>query len=157
MQIDISCEEPRWLKNGTPPHPAITMALKEAASSTGFDKGEYEVSVVLTNDQRIRQLNAKYRKKDKPTNVLSFPQDHEILLGDIILSYETIQREAEEQQKSFLHHLQHLCVHGFLHLLGHDHEEDEEAEEMEACEIKICKALNIGNPYQYDDKNSKTI
>lgn len=110
----------------------------------------YEISIVLTDDAAIRILNRDYRGKDKATNVLSFPQDEELLLGDVIIARETMQREAREQGKPLPHHFQHMLVHGFLHLLGYDHESDGEAAEMEALEVRILRALGIKNPYESD-------
>ncbi|MAF67959.1 MAG: rRNA maturation RNase YbeY [Micavibrio sp.] len=122
------------------------------------DISESEVSVVLSDSKTVQDLNATYRQKDKPTNVLSFPYDaldmlpeqaDEISeLGDIILAYEVLVAEAEAEGKSIESHFKHLCLHGLLHLLGYDHEEDDEAEEMEALEIKILAKMNIKNPYQ---------
>ena len=106
-----------------------------------------EISVVLTDDAHIQVLNRDYRGKNKATNVLSFPQDDPQMLGDIIIAYETIIREAKEQNKIFEHHLMHMLVHGCLHLLGYDHETDSEAEEMEALEIEILSGLSVKNPY----------
>ena len=111
-------------------------------------ESDTEVSVVLTDDAHIQVLNRDYRGKDKATNVLSFPQDEPQLLGDIIIAYETIVREAEEQNKHFEDHFTHMLVHGCLHLLGYDHETDEEAEEMEALEIRILGDLGVKNPYK---------
>ena len=108
---------------------------------------EAEASVVLGNDDFVQGLNRDYRSKDKPTNVLSFPQDLP-MLGDIVFAYETVQREATEQEKSFDDHLLHLTVHGTLHLLGYDHIDDGEAEEMEALEINILEAMGVKNPYE---------
>lgn len=112
-------------------------------------KDSTELSCVLANNEFIQELNKNYRGQDKPTNVLSFPQDDEgfMNLGDIVLALETIQQEAKEQEKEFNDHLTHLTVHGTLHLLGYDHEEDDQAEEMEALEVKILNALDIENPY----------
>jgi len=107
-----------------------------------------EISIVLTDDTHIQALNRDYRGKDKSTNVLSFPQDEPALLGDVICAHETIAREAEEQGKSFHDHFTHMLIHGALHLLGYDHETDEEAEEMESLEIEILSKLNIKNPYE---------
>lgn len=121
----------------------------------------YDLSVVLTDDKEVQMLNKQFRNKDKPTNVLSFPMcdllpdDLSALsnesplasLGDIILAHETILREAEEQNKSMESHLKHLLVHGCLHILGHDHIEDDEAEVMETLEIKILERLGVENPY----------
>lgn len=115
-----------------------------------------ELSVVLCDDDFIRTLNREYRGKDKPTNVLSFPQiefregegfGDPVPFGDLILAYETIIREAEEQKKSFSSHFTHLIIHGTLHLLGYDHETEGEAEEMESLEIAILEQMGIENPY----------
>ncbi len=114
---------------------------------------EIEISIVLTNDQDIHALNREYRNKDKATNVLSFPQEddlslvknekHCVLLGDIVLSLETIQKEADEQKISFKDQVAHLFVHGFLHLLGYTHDLEEAAEQMEALEFTI-----LGKPIE---------
>lgn len=118
---------------------------------------EIQLSLVVTNDDNIQKLNKEYRGKDKPTNVLSFsllddetylpPPDVLFFLGDVIMSHDTVVREAREQNKELFHHYTHMCVHGCLHLLGFDHEEDAEAETMETLEIDILKALQIPNPY----------
>lgn len=108
---------------------------------------EAECSVVLAGDDFVRELNRDYRGKDKPTNVLSFPQDLP-MMGDIIFAHETVLREAGEQGKSFDDHLSHLTVHGALHLLGFDHIDDDEAVEMEALEIVILKGMGVKNPYE---------
>jgi probable rRNA maturation factor len=122
---------------------------------------QVEVSVVLTNDEDIKCLNRDYRGNDKPTNVLSFPQEADIasmknfdacaLLGDIVLSIETIQKEALQQQKPMHHHLAHLIVHGTLHLIGYDHESDKDATVMESLEISILQQLSVSNPYEVDN------
>jgi probable rRNA maturation factor len=112
-----------------------------------------ELGVTFTDDAAIRGLNAQWRDKDKPTNVLSFPafpnQAKTIppMLGDIVLARETIEREAALDGKPFDHHLTHLVAHGLLHLLGFDHETEEEAEEMEAAERRILASLAIPDPY----------
>ena len=125
--------------------------------------GDVELSCVLVNDQIIQVLNKTYREKDKPTNVLSFESgqlDQEfllqtplLLLGDLVLAYETIQKEASDGSKSFENHLSHLFVHGMLHLLGYDHEVPEDAEIMEGLEVEILKFFNIDNPYNELDGN----
>ncbi|MEM8796245.1 MAG: rRNA maturation RNase YbeY [Pseudomonadota bacterium] len=113
-----------------------------------------EVSLVFTNDEKIAVLNANHRSKPTPTNVLSFPQNAPKspifgpFLGDIVLAYETIEREAALDQKDPSHHVQHLIVHGFLHLLGLDHAHDKEADEMERLEIAILSHLGIDDPYR---------
>jgi probable rRNA maturation factor len=120
-----------------------------------------EISVCLTSDDHVRALNAKWRGKDKPTNVLSFPmaesyelQDEnvasrELLLGDIILAHDTCEAEAGEKGVSFEDHTAHLLVHGTLHLLGYDHLNDAEAAEMEQREVRALARLGIRNPYEH--------
>lgn len=117
------------------------------------------VSVLLSHDPYVRTLNNTYRGKDKPTNVLSFPMDAEDdlmlqddpdeprCLGDVVLSFETIEREAKEANILFEAHAAHMMVHGVLHLLGFQHETDEEAEEMETLECRIMKHVGYANPY----------
>lgn len=114
-----------------------------------------ELSLLFTDDAHIRALNRDWRGKDKATNVLSFPASDAApgevvppMLGDIALAFETIAAEAELDGKPFDHHLTHLIVHGLLHLLGHDHEEDEEAEAMEALERAALARLAIPDPYR---------
>ncbi len=104
------------------------------------------VSVVLADDAKLHELNHTFRGKDKPTNVLSFTGEGEEL-GDIVLAYETVKREAKEQGKSFLAHTAHLVVHGCLHLLGYDHEEEAQAGKMEAREKSILARFGISDPY----------
>jgi probable rRNA maturation factor len=121
---------------------------------------EIEVSIVLTNDEEIQNLNKNYRKKDKPTNVLSFPaidpknfengdflKQNFLAIGDIILSFDRIKKEAEEQNKTFENHLTHLIIHSILHLIGYDHETKKEAKIMEQLEIDLLKKLAIKNHY----------
>ena len=117
--------------------------------------GDKEITVRFVNNDESQQLNNDYRGKDKPTNVLSFPFEcpPEVpldLLGDLVICVPVIAREAEEQQKPIAHHYAHMIVHGTLHLLGYDHIEDAEAEEMEGLEIAILAKLAIDDPYQDD-------
>lgn len=114
-----------------------------------------EVSVRIVNNEEIQTLNNRYRNKNKPTNVLAFPVElppgivleHE-LLGDIIIASDVVKEEAKQQQKSYRAHFAHMLVHGTLHLLGFDHNNDQEASEMEEHEINILKELEFANPYQ---------
>ena len=117
---------------------------------------EAEVTVRLVDEAESNQLNLTYRGKDKPTNVLSFPFEcppgvELPLLGDLIICRQVVEREASEQNKPLLAHWAHMVVHGSLHLLGYDHIEDGEAEEMEALEIEFMAALGFANPYQDDE------
>ena len=128
---------------------AIRQALKQSEAEV---TGVTEVSVVLTDDAEQRELNRQWRGFDKSTNVLSFPQIEPFapvsgLLGDITLARETVEKEAEEMGISFEAHFTHLVVHGFLHLLGYDHIEEEDAEEMEGLETEILAILGIADPY----------
>jgi probable rRNA maturation factor len=126
----------------------ISQALEKAAQTLGKNFSHQEISVVLSDDQHVQSLNKTYRQKDKPTNVLSFNSEGEGELGDIILAYETVINESQGAGISCVHHTLHLIIHGFLHLLGYDHEDEQTAEQMEDMEIKILKTLNIDNPYE---------
>ena len=146
IQIDISRQNDQWPQiDGL-----LQNAIRTALSGTNY-KAETEISLVLADDVFVQALNKQYREKDKPTNVLSFPQDEEFSLGDIIMALETIQKEAEDQNKKFEDHAVHLAVHGTLHLLGFDHETDDEAAEMETLEIKILNSIGLKNPYETSD------
>jgi len=135
----------------------IQRAIAVAAEMVDADIGEAELAVMLTDDGGIRTLNKNWRGLDKPTNVLSFPalqltterssQDAPRMLGDIAIAYETTRREADDEQKRFDHHLSHLAIHGFLHLIGYDHEKDQDAETMEILEREILAQLDIPDPY----------
>jgi len=130
--------------------PAVTAALAEAE----IGQAATELSLVFTDDAHIRALNAAWRKKDKATNVLSFPafpveRGNALppMLGDIVLASQTVASEALLEGKPFHHHLSHLIIHGLLHLLGYDHETAAEAEEMEAAERRALGRLAIPDPY----------
>jgi probable rRNA maturation factor len=106
-----------------------------------------ELSLALSDDATVQGLNRDYRAKDKPTNVLSFPAPHGPLLGDVIIAFETLTREAAEEQLTPADHLAHLTIHGLLHLLGYDHETEAEALRMEALETSILAGLGIRDPH----------
>ena len=141
---------------------AVRAAFAESPYGEWIDHhSTFEVSIRLTDDDAVRRLNAQYRSKDKPTNVLSFPMvqpdlldtvsmnsdDGEVLLGDIVLAHGVCAAEAVEREVSVEAHAQHLIVHGTLHLLGFDHERDFEAETMEAMERAALAGLGLHDPY----------
>jgi probable rRNA maturation factor len=128
---------------------AVRAALKLSKAKI---TGAAELSIVLTDDAEQQTLNRDWRGIDKSTNVLSFPQIEPFgpvsgLLGDVILARETLEREAAEQGVSFEDHFTHLVVHGFLHILGYDHLEDDEALAMEGLETQILASLGVADPY----------
>jgi len=132
----------------------VQRALRAAAGEVRAPTRNAELAVVLTDDAGIRTLNHDWRGIDKPTNVLSFPaialpgvSEQPRALGDIAIAYETTRREAETENKRFDHHLSHLAVHGFLHLIGYDHVSDDDAEAMERLERHILARLGIPDPY----------
>jgi len=143
--IDIAIESEGW-----PDYETLAAQAIEAVSAELESPREGELSLVLSNDAQVQVLNKTYRDKDKPTNVLSFPQTGP-LLGDIVLARETINREAAEKKISFEAHVTHLIIHGWLHLQGFDHLTDETAAEMESIEISALATLSIDNPYQVSD------
>ncbi len=148
VQTEIVVASPLW------PQAEAEQAVRRAiaASEAFFEPTNAEVSVLLCDDAEIRRLNAQWRGKDSATNVLSFPSaSHHAVephLGDIAIAFETVSREASEEGKAFADHLSHLAVHGYLHLLGFDHETDEDAGEMEGLEREILNGLGIGDPYR---------
>ncbi len=163
LDIQISVEDGGW------PDEAVLAALSQRVLGAAadylareedqpFPQMAPELSLVFTNDDSIQEINAEWRGKDKPTNVLSFPafplQPGGIpgpMLGDIVVARETVEREAVDLDKTFDDHLTHLLVHGFLHLFGYDHLEKDEAEEMEALETRILAGLGLSDPYAGQD------
>jgi probable rRNA maturation factor len=143
----------------------IHRALAAATEIADADHGEAELAVMLTDDEGIRTLNNNWRGIDKPTNVLSFPalqpagprgpDDAPRMLGDIAIAYQTTRKEADDEQKPFEHHLSHLAVHGYLHLIGYDHENDADAEAMEGLETEILAQLGIPDPYSDPDPHAE--
>ncbi len=153
IAIDLLVEAGAW-----PAEEALAALIARAVEASFAEarlkvvKGS-ELSVVFTDDAHIRELNEAWRQKDKATNVLSFPGSppgrgrYGPLIGDIVVAAETVQSEAEADGIAFEDHLTHLLVHGLLHLFGHDHIEDVEAERMEALETAILGRLGIADPY----------
>jgi probable rRNA maturation factor len=171
--IDIMVDSPLW-KAQRGVKAVLQRAISEAAAMAATSGGE--LAIVLTDDSAIRALNRDWRGQDQPTNVLSFPapapspslprkpgrvrlgapsgragERRVRLLGDIVIAYETMAREALAEQRPFRHHLAHLAVHGFLHLVGHDHVAKAEADAMEALEIAVLARLDVPNPYMTRD------
>lgn len=148
FEVEIIEDDGEW------PDVAALATLIDRAALAAVDAADGpvpgHVSVALSSDAVVTDLNGRFRGKPKPTNVLSFPAGPGSpggQIGDIILGFETVKREAVEQDISLDHHVQHLVVHGVLHLLGYDHEAKADAERMEALEIEILSKLGIANPY----------
>jgi probable rRNA maturation factor len=151
--IDILVEAGDWPAEETL-HALVTRAVGEAiAAAKPPLMQDTELSLVFTDDAHVRELNRRYRKKDTATNVLSFPavrtspKSFGPLLGDLLFAAETIARESAAEGLSLDHHLTHLVIHGFLHLLGYDHENEAEAAVMEKLETAILARLGIADPY----------
>jgi probable rRNA maturation factor len=146
-EIDIQLASPLWQAQ---PQAEPTVRAAIAAAAQALVKTGGEVSVVLSDDAGVRRLNRDWRGVDKPTNVLSFPAAKQAgagMLGDIVIAYETLVRECADEDRIFLHHLAHLAVHGFLHLMGYDHQTDAQAESMEALERRIMTLMQMPDPY----------
>lgn len=155
MKVSLDIGAPSSLWRGLPRARAIareTIAAAAAESGAVLREG-VEVSLCLADDAALRALNSRWRGVDKPTNVLSFPSARgsglgdATMLGDIAIAYETLAREAETLDVPLADHYRHLIAHGFLHLIGYDHETDAEAERMEALEARILKRLGAADPY----------
>lgn len=147
--VDLVCDAGDWSALDDA-EAIVQRAAGAVAAWPGLVSGNTDVSIALSSDAEVGALNGQFRGKAKPTNVLSFPAGAgapEEFLGDIILAAETVAREAVEQDTPLVHHVQHLVVHGLLHLLGFDHETAADAERMEALEISILAELGIANPY----------
>ena len=154
LDVTVQLQDTRWkaaLKPyGKTVEKACEAALEIGIRDSGFgiqgNKKSLEMAVVLADDAFIRDLNKTYRGKNTATNVLAFPGD-EGQLGDVILAFDTVKREAKAQGKTLRAHATHLLVHGTLHLAGFDHMKEKEAARMEALEIKILESLGLANPY----------
>jgi probable rRNA maturation factor len=148
--VDIIIDSRLWTSEPNAEETVRRAIVQAAHVATAQDT---ELAVMLTDDAAVRALNSQWRGLDKPTNVLSFPApaalrgDSPAHLGDIAIAYETAAREAESEGKPLAHHLSHLAVHGFLHLLGYDHESEPDAEAMEQQERAILARLGIPDPY----------
>jgi len=171
VHLDVACA--RWKKAfpkmAAKIEQAAALAFLNAKKPAAFKGRNFEIAVILSNDSTIRKLNRDYRGKDKPTNVLSFPQmqlrglaekDLDIFparaaipLGDVVLACGTVRREARAEGKNLENHTLHLVVHGVLHLLGYDHMKAKEAKAMEKLECDILAALGYPDPYH--DTTSK--
>lgn len=163
--VDTVIEDPRWDALGLPA--LATRAAEAALAGLGLPTAGFSLVVMGCDDARIATLNADFRGKPKPTNVLSWPSeeraaeiygdtpdlpgagdaDDPVELGDIAIAYETCEREAAEQGKPMTDHVTHLLVHGLLHCLGYDHEDDADAALMEATEVRILASLGLSDPY----------
>lgn len=155
IEIDIRIASSAWRAALPNPAAAVRRAAVAALKAELPAKARTGLSILLTDDDEMRKLNAGWRAKDRPTNVLSFPAENAVdpakppaYLGDVALGLATCQREAREQKKTLADHVAHLTVHGVLHLIGYDHMDDEQAEAMEPLETEILAGLGIADPYR---------
>ena len=145
IDLQIACEQESGL-------PTAEQIEQWATAAVQPQSDEVEMTVRIVDEPESHELNLNYRGKDRPTNVLSFPfecpDEVELpLLGDLVICRQVVEREAQEQDKSLMAHWAHMVVHGSLHLLGYDHIEDDEAEEMESLETQIMTGLGFADPY----------
>lgn len=162
--IDVVVAEPEWKRAVPAVAKLCRRAARAALAASTPDMAAAEACVVLTDDGTVRALNRDYRNKDTSTNVLSFPLAVSAaettgdrgppprLLGDVVVAYATSAAEAEAQSKSLADHLTHLVVHGMLHLVGHDHQTDDDANVMERLEVAILARLGVADPYRAGDE-----
>jgi probable rRNA maturation factor len=155
-RLALDIEDARW--NAALPNAAelISKAVSVALADIATNGRTVEVGIRLVDDGTIQALNRDWRGRDKPTNVLSFPlgdagpvtdPDFPWLIGDIVMSYDTVMAEAIRDSKPLEHHVVHLAIHATLHLIGHDHEDEDEAQAMEAAEVLLLEGLGIPDPY----------
>ena len=145
IDLQIACEQETGL-------PTAQQIEQWATAAVQPQSDEVEMTVRIVDEAESHELNLNYRGKDRPTNVLSFPfecpDEVELpLLGDLVICRQVVEREAQEQEKPLMAHWAHMVVHGSLHLLGYDHIEDDEAEEMESLETQIMTELGFADPY----------
>ena len=146
--ITLLVEDPGWRRTRGL-NARLTKAARAALRAAGF-KGKSALTLLLSSDEKLKQLNRDFRGRDKATNVLSFPApaNRAGYRGDIAVAYGVTRREAKQAGKSFADHASHLVVHGVLHLAGYDHDRPRDAKVMEPLEVKILKRLGIADPYQ---------
>ena len=153
ITVDIEIEDEAWPVAAEDAEALVWRAAQAVLDAHEDIEGQ-GIVILLTDDDSVQALNRDFRQKDYATNVLSFPSppNPEGQIGDIALAYGVCAREAAEQGKPLSHHLQHLVAHGVLHLLGYDHENDEEAEAMESFEREILAGLDVPDPYAGDEE-----
>jgi probable rRNA maturation factor len=156
LRLALEIEDPRWTDALPNAADLLETAIGLALADVGDDSRTIEVGVRLVDGGTIQGLNRDWRGRDKPTNVLSFPlgdpgpvddPDFPWLIGDIVMSFDTVTAESIRDGKSLEHHVAHLAIHAALHLIGHDHEDEAEADAMEAVEVKLLAGLGIADPY----------
>ena len=157
LSVDIDTRQDAWRDAVRDPVAICEVAAGAAYASVADAPSPALLSILLSDDEEIAELNKVFRDKQGPTNVLSFPAgdaypDGTVMLGDIAVSFETVRNEAERDGKSIADHLSHMIVHGVLHLLGFDHETDADADIMEQRETEVLGGLGIGNPYAEPDR-----
>jgi probable rRNA maturation factor len=145
-RVVVIVDDPLWRNAGAELVASVRRAVRSAFESAK-EKVFREATVLLTNDAKLQELNRKFRRKSKPTNVLSFPSPDARYAGDIAIAYGVTSREARKSGKSIHDHALHLAVHGALHLLGYDHETAREARIMEPLEVQILAKLGVADPY----------
>jgi probable rRNA maturation factor len=162
FELEITIDDTRWSDIADLKEVA-TYAISSAYAESQCDlESDFVVSLLFCSDSRIQDLNREWRSQDKATNVLSFPAPQDLVmgeslvLGDLALSYETVLRESEIEEKKIVDHLSHLIIHGFLHLLGFDHETESEAEEMEWIERRSLAKIGIMDPYANSEIDGQT-
>lgn len=153
LEIDIVCEHQGWQKEEMvaaekAARHAVAFGLLARERAANHSSAPFSLALVFASNDFVQNLNHKFRKTNKPTNVLAFPAGEATLLGDVVMAHEILWREAQEKNIPAHHHAAHLAAHGVLHLLGFTHEEDGDAEKMEQVEIQTLAFLGIANPYQ---------